>query len=438
MSLSHRRGFTLVELLVVITIIGILVAILLPALAAARDAARSAQCKSNLRQFYLGMQIHTDKDPKGRFSSGAPDQLRNGCMDTYGWVADMVNLGVCKPEELKCPGSPYKGLEKLNDVLAVTPTTKKVENCPILTHWQAGQCGAQAVGLPAASGNPVTDQTAFNANFGSASYNAITPVNVAEGFLKHGYGTNYMMTFFAALGEPKLASTTASGVSTLTTLGPISAGGQGPANAIKSLSGSTGPLTQRAVDSGAHSSSVIPLLGDSNVGDAKEAVLGTDIVDATGEIMIAAGERLVESFSDGPCAVLADNSTMAGKLLSMGASQIPVFKSDETINLFAQEQPGPGGVASFPYLQDWRDFGPVHGSGTGGTANVLFADGSVKGFTDRNGDGFLNPGFQVPTTFSQANKQDIGYFSSDVELDPIDMFHGVFIRKMSVKTNLDQ
>ena len=44
------RAFTLVELLVVITIIGILIALLLPAVQAAREAARQTQCKNNLKQ----------------------------------------------------------------------------------------------------------------------------------------------------------------------------------------------------------------------------------------------------------------------------------------------------------------------------------------------------------------------------------------------------
>ena len=55
-TVSRKRGFTLVELLVVIAIIGILIALLLPAIQAAREAARRARCLNNLKQIGLGFQ----------------------------------------------------------------------------------------------------------------------------------------------------------------------------------------------------------------------------------------------------------------------------------------------------------------------------------------------------------------------------------------------
>jgi len=60
MTTNRRTGFTLVELLVVISIIAVLAGLLLPAISAAREASRRAQCTSNQKQVAFAILMHND------------------------------------------------------------------------------------------------------------------------------------------------------------------------------------------------------------------------------------------------------------------------------------------------------------------------------------------------------------------------------------------
>src|SRR3989339_428756 len=82
----RKKGFTLVELLVVISIIALLMAILMPALARVRKQAANVICKSNLKQWGSIFYMYT-QDHGGRFQ---PGQKPDGKYDfTVDWVIVM-------------------------------------------------------------------------------------------------------------------------------------------------------------------------------------------------------------------------------------------------------------------------------------------------------------------------------------------------------------
>ncbi|TWT52677.1 putative major pilin subunit [Rubripirellula amarantea] len=427
MSRMRKAGFTLIELLVVIAIIALLAALLLPAITKAREAARQAQCQANLKNVGVGLFKFSNRDPQTRYSSGASDFRRDGCMDTYGWVADIVNVGDGNMNESLDPSNPLKGSEKLNDLLGQNTDSSDGKDGAPVSRLRAGVCGSATF--------PGTTITGGGTRFAGTGNDTTERAElVSRYFLTSGYNTNYAASWHMVRGMIKTQNLTP-GVN-----GP--GGLHSAANAqFKGLGATTGPLTASVMDKSRVSSSNVGMVGCAAPGDLDEAILDLAIAHgpATSQELFAngstesvtyinAGDLLSEAFNDGPAYVDATGDNV--RLLAAGQSlvnQVNCERGQPTTASCPMPTGPVAGNGQGIYLQDTRDWFAVHQ----GSLNLLMADGSIKTFFDQNGDGFLNPGFVVSPAADDID--GVGYSDGTLEMARDDFFAGIFLNDAYVK-----
>jgi prepilin-type N-terminal cleavage/methylation domain-containing protein len=127
------RGFTLVELLVVVSIIGVLVALLLPAVQSAREAARQVQCQNNLKQLALAIEQHvtaTGRYPSNGWGHNYVGDADCGTDDKQpgGWIYNV--LPYFEQQSLRDIGQGLDPDAKSRAMLSVVQTPLSIVRCP--------------------------------------------------------------------------------------------------------------------------------------------------------------------------------------------------------------------------------------------------------------------------------------------------------------------
>lgn len=357
-SLNARKGFTLVELLVAIAIIGILLGLLLPNLSAVQQTAKAGAQAAVLQGFGKGFMDFSTLDGQGRLSTSAYDHFRDGDITKVGWVADLVNGKFGNPNKSLDPIARMKINEKFADAAGASAT-----GTFNLFRWVSNENRRPSDNAVVAALTDVTGTSYFGGS---------------QTVWDDGYNTNFATTWHFSRGDNNITSAAAA-----LNAGPFSVDAD-TRDGNKSPLDGDGPLTtgHLADPTMLTSADKVALMGAARIGDGNDSTIsGTGattmntFIDPTGRKVFAkVGDFTVESFTDGPAASVNITAGQAGVYEGVLFVHeindiVPNAKAKKVINAA-----NPNGVTA------------------GGYANVLFADGSTRRVNDNNGYGGVNKG----------------------------------------------